>query len=101
MSQITRLPEQLQHLATQELGEMPSRIPADLEALKKWIQLQPHLVANTDNQFLIQFLRGCKFSLEKAKEKLDNFYSLRSQYYSLAPFYDLDTPIFRKFHNTG
>ncbi|XP_013105370.2 alpha-tocopherol transfer protein [Stomoxys calcitrans] len=33
-----------------------------------------------DNQFLIAFLRGCKYSLEKAKKKLDGFYTMRSNF---------------------
>lgn len=31
----------------------------------------------TDDQWLMAFLRGCKFSLEKTKEKIDLFYSVR------------------------
>jgi hypothetical protein len=32
----------------------------------------------TDTQWLTTFLRGCKFSLERTKEKLDMFYTLRT-----------------------
>jgi hypothetical protein len=32
----------------------------------------------SDSQWLITFLRGCKFSLERTKEKLDMFYTFRS-----------------------
>lgn len=32
----------------------------------------------TDDQWLVTFLRGCKYSLERTKEKLDNFYTIRS-----------------------
>lgn len=32
----------------------------------------------TDDQWLVAFLRGCKYSLERTKEKLDLYYSLRS-----------------------
>uniref|UniRef100_A0A2A4IU45 CRAL-TRIO domain-containing protein n=1 Tax=Heliothis virescens TaxID=7102 RepID=A0A2A4IU45_HELVI len=31
-----------------------------------------------DDQWLVVFLRGCKFSLERTKEKLDLYYSIRS-----------------------
>lgn len=31
-----------------------------------------------DDQFLVCFLRGCKFSIERAKEKLDMFYTIRT-----------------------
>lgn len=31
-----------------------------------------------DDQWLVAVLRGCKFSLERVKEKLELFYTLRS-----------------------
>ena len=45
--------------------------------------LSPHLclpcclVDMTTLQILKQFLRGCKFSLERSKEKLDNFHLVK------------------------
>lgn len=69
---------ELAEKAQKELNEVPSRIPEDLSALKEWISKQPHLRARTDDQFLITFLRGSKFSLERAKEKLDMFYTVRT-----------------------
>jgi hypothetical protein len=35
------------------------------------------LKSRTNDQFLVAFLRGCKHSIEKAKQKLDLFYSVR------------------------
>ena len=70
----------LQRVAQEELNEDPSRIAQDLEALRLWIKQQPHLRARTSDQFLIAFLRGCKYSLEKAKSKIEKFYELREQY---------------------
>jgi len=32
----------------------------------------------TDDHFLLKFLRGCKFSLERSKEKLDTYYSCKT-----------------------
>ena len=78
MAQIRPLSEELQKAAIEQLGENPANIPNDLEALKTWIQQQPHLRANTDDQFLLAFLRGCKYSLEKAKQKIDSFYAMRN-----------------------
>lgn len=90
MVQIKPLPVELQKVANDELGEIPSRIPEDLTTLKLWIQQQPHLHARTDDQFLIQFLRGCKYSLEKAKEKIDHFHALRNKCPDLFGVYDVD-----------
>lgn len=36
------------------------------------------LINFTDDQWLAAFLRGCKFSLERAKEKLDFHYTVRN-----------------------
>lgn len=74
------LPEALQKLAIEDLNEDPKRMESDLAAFKEWIGQQPHLKARTDDQFLIAFLRGCKYSLEKAKTKLENFYTLKEKY---------------------
>lgn len=35
-------------------------------------------VSLSDDQWLAAFLRGCKHSLEKAKEKIDLFYSMKT-----------------------
>lgn len=101
MAQIIPLTSDLQQLAIDELGEVPSRIADDLEALKLWIQAEPHIRARTDDQFLIQFLRGCKYSLERAKEKIDLFYSLKSKYPSMFGPTDVDDKKFRSVNNLG
>lgn len=77
MSKIRELPIELAKIAQDELNEVPERIETDLEALRNWIKHTPHLIARTDDQFLISFLRGCKYSLERTKQKLDLFYSVR------------------------
>lgn len=37
------------------------------------------LIFILDDQFLITFLRGCKFSIQKAKEKIDLFFTVREE----------------------
>lgn len=70
--------DELAKVAREELNEVPERIPEDLQVFKDWIARQPHIRGRTDDQFLLAFLRGCKFSLERAKEKYDLFYTLRT-----------------------
>lgn len=79
MSEIRTLSIGLAKLAADELNETPERISSDIDALRAWIAQSPHLNSRVNDQFLIAFLRGCKYSLEKAKAKLDLFYTLRSQ----------------------
>jgi CRAL/TRIO domain len=77
MAFIRSLPIELAKVAQDEANEVPERVQDDIDKLKLWIKQTPHLKARTDNQFLIAFLRGCKYSMEKAKQKLDLFYSVR------------------------
>lgn len=76
--EIRPLDPELQLVAQQELGESQQKMEESLAVFKEWISKVPHLRARTDDQFLVIFLRGCKYSLEKAKQKLDMFYTLRS-----------------------
>lgn len=78
MPEIRVLSIGLAKLAADELNEAPERTKADIDALRDWIDKSPHLKSRRDDQFLIAFLRGCKFSLEKAKQKLDLFYTVRT-----------------------
>lgn len=74
---IRSLSPELAKKAHDELAEVPERIDEDIDTLRTWIAKQPHLKAREDAQFLVAFLRGCKYSLEKSKLKLDNFYAMR------------------------
>uniref|UniRef100_A0A336K545 CSON001566 protein n=1 Tax=Culicoides sonorensis TaxID=179676 RepID=A0A336K545_CULSO len=77
MSKIRPLPDGLAKIAADELNEKPERIEQDLQAIRDWLAKSPHIKARTDDQFLIGFLRGCKYSLERVKEKFDLYYSIR------------------------
>nr|XP_032530072.1 alpha-tocopherol transfer protein-like [Danaus plexippus plexippus]XP_032530073.1 alpha-tocopherol transfer protein-like [Danaus plexippus plexippus] len=75
---VRELTPELSAIAKKDLNEHPKQLANDLTNLKEWISKQPHLKARTDDQWLAALLRGCKFSLERAKSKLDLFYTLRS-----------------------
>jgi hypothetical protein len=70
-------PELLEY-AKKELGEEPRRRADDVRAIREWLKKQPHINADPDDQMIITFLRGCKFRLEKTKQKLDMYYTMRS-----------------------
>jgi hypothetical protein len=78
MCTVRPLSDALTQKAAVELNEVPDEIQSNLEAIKQWLQKSPHITARTDDQFLLAFLRGCKYSLEKVKTKLDMFYTVRS-----------------------
>jgi hypothetical protein len=75
---IRKMRPDLEERAKKELNEDPNRREADLQALREWLKKQPHILVNPDDQTLITFLRGCKFSLERTKEKLDMYYTVRT-----------------------
>ncbi|XP_002026122.2 uncharacterized protein LOC6601034 [Drosophila persimilis] len=77
---IRPLSPELQKNAVEKLNEIPEKIEDDIAALREWIRQQPHLKARTDDQTLVNFLRGCKYSLERTKSKIDRFYTLRTKY---------------------
>ena len=70
--------EDLIEASKTDLGEDPGRLAEDLKTIKNWISKSPHLHSiKQDDAFLTAFLRGCKFSLEKTKEKLDFHFTVR------------------------
>lgn len=79
MANIRPLNPELQKKAIEELNEDPERIEKDLAAFREWIKKSAHITSRDhDDQFLVNFLRGCKYSLEKAKQKYDLFHTLKT-----------------------
>lgn len=76
--EIRPLNDSLQIVAKEDLNEDPEKIDEALKTIREWIEVTPHLKARTDDQFLVAFLRGCRYNLEKTKKKLDLFYTLRT-----------------------
>ncbi|XP_015111347.1 retinol-binding protein pinta [Diachasma alloeum] len=75
---IRALPAELKKVAKKELKEDEKRIVEHVKYITEWLEKQPHINARTDPQWLVAFLRGCKYSLERTKEKLDSFYTVRT-----------------------
>lgn len=67
----------LAKIARDELNEDPDKNSEFLEAFREWINKTPHLKARTDDQYLMTFLRGSKFSLNRAQQKIEMHYTLR------------------------
>lgn len=78
MSNIRPISGELAKMAKSELNEVPSRIPEDIQTIKTWISKQPHLKPICNDQFLVNFLRGCKYSLERTKQKIDKYFTIKT-----------------------
>lgn len=98
---IRALPPLLQNIAIEQLDEDPERIESDISVLKDWILKQPHLNARTDDQFLIAFLRGCKYSLVATKNKIEQFYTLKSLIPEMWINWNVDDPKLKKLIQMG
>jgi len=75
---IRKLSPALAKVAADELFEVPERIQDEIAALRSWMQQSKHINGRQDDQFLIGFLRGCKYSRERAKYKIEKYYAHRS-----------------------
>jgi hypothetical protein len=79
MPNIRPLSDEYAKVVEQELGETPDRIDESLAVIRQWLVQSPHICGKSDDQFLVGFLRGCKYSVERVKEKLDMYYTARSR----------------------
>uniref|UniRef100_A0A224XTY5 Putative phosphatidylinositol transfer protein sec14 n=1 Tax=Panstrongylus lignarius TaxID=156445 RepID=A0A224XTY5_9HEMI len=78
---IEELTEEQKDAMLAEVGYTRRQLDSDLEHIKDWLKLQHHLPPSRlteSDYFLINYLTGCKGSLEKVKRKLDAYYTLRS-----------------------
>ncbi|KAK8734202.1 hypothetical protein OTU49_006058 [Cherax quadricarinatus] len=75
---VCTLSEELLQRAKEEINEVPERRADDIEHIRDWLKHQPHITARLDDWTILRFLRGCKFSLQRTKEKLDMFYTCKT-----------------------
>ncbi|XP_050521608.1 alpha-tocopherol transfer protein-like isoform X2 [Daktulosphaira vitifoliae] len=62
-----------------EINTTEDKIDKDVELLLEWVRKQPHMPNLDDEKKKVKsFLIGCKNSLERTKEMLDNHYTLRA-----------------------
>jgi len=72
--------DELAKAAKEEFGETSNLMETSLKDLRAWLAKSPHLHSiQQDDVVLKTFLRGCKFSMERTKEKLDNFHAVKGE----------------------
>ncbi|XP_060850784.1 alpha-tocopherol transfer protein-like [Rhopalosiphum padi] len=63
----------------QDLGTTEEKANADVQTIMEWMRKQPHLPnPDVDERRIRLFLILCKNSLERTKESLDQYYTLKS-----------------------
>lgn len=98
---IRTLPKDLQNKAIQELNEDPSKVQDQLKLIRTWAAGQAHLKLSSDDQWLLNFLRRCKFDLDVAKERIDDFLTLKSSSPELFQNRDPFSPEIQELLNMG
>ncbi|XP_037951321.1 uncharacterized protein LOC119682052 [Teleopsis dalmanni] len=78
MAHIRPLNSELAKVARVELNENENNIQENIIKLREWIVGQTYLKARTDDQFLLAFLRFCKYNLQNAKIRIEYYYTYKS-----------------------
>lgn len=79
MSKVRSLEPELAKLALDDFQETPEKIEQGLQEIRDWLQENPYVKPRTNDQFLITFLRGCKYNMVQVKEKIESYYTVRTQ----------------------
>ncbi|XP_063924916.1 uncharacterized protein LOC135138825 [Zophobas morio] len=51
----------------------------DIQTIQKWVSEQPHFLQPLERRSVANFLILNKFSIEKTKQKIDNYYTIRTK----------------------
>ncbi|CAG9770886.1 unnamed protein product [Ceutorhynchus assimilis] len=100
MTLVQPSPEMQIHIR-KALNEDVNTRQSDLEHIKEWLLKQPHLPDTWDEDRLMTFLRGCKFSLEKTKQKLDMYFTMRTACPDFFSNRDINRPELQLIANIG
>ncbi|XP_033209460.1 retinol-binding protein pinta-like [Belonocnema kinseyi] len=67
-----------QEFAASYLNELEEIRDQKIEEIRQWILKSEDLCARTDDNFILYFLRGCKFKIDRTKWKLRNYHKQRA-----------------------
>lgn len=98
---IRPLGPELEAIARNELNETPQAIEDGLKAIKEFLDERPYIHARRDEQFLIIFLRGCKYDLDEVKEKIEVYYKTRTQIPDFFNDRDVTDPKYKEIIKIG
>lgn len=70
MDYVETLPAAHYEIARKQLGETKETRDKCLAEINSWLDENPHINAQRDAVNLLQFLRGSKFRMDKAKQRI-------------------------------
>lgn len=73
------LNENAREFAEKNLGETDKIREHAIHQIREWLQENPKINAKNDDRSILAFLRGCKFNIEKTKEKISKYYKMRAE----------------------
>ncbi|XP_015585514.1 retinol-binding protein pinta [Cephus cinctus] len=76
---VCKLSVEEKKFAAVNLNETDAVRELKIEEIRQWILRNKDLCARTDDFFILRFLRGCKFDVEKTKKKFCNYHELRAR----------------------
>lgn len=79
MANLRKLVPELEEVARTQLNENSETRDELIVAFRNWINEQDYLVARTDDQFLVAFLRFCQWDLEEAQKRIVFFYDYKTK----------------------
>ncbi|KAG8237523.1 hypothetical protein J437_LFUL017573 [Ladona fulva] len=60
-----------------EIREGTNSCDENLARVRSWLNTQPHLPKIQEDRLLLAFIRGCKHDMERAKSKIDMYFTVR------------------------
>ncbi|XP_058803014.1 retinol-binding protein pinta-like [Phymastichus coffea] len=78
MTTTSELTQEHRDFAAVHLNEIPGEREKKIEELRSWLIGHDEIHSRTDEFFIVRFLRGSKFDVERAKQKLRLFHEQRS-----------------------
>ncbi|KAK4880034.1 hypothetical protein RN001_008180 [Aquatica leii] len=82
--------KELELKALDEVYEVTNKKEQDINHIRKWLLLEPNIRARSDREWILNFLRGCKFNIPKTQEKLKYLHMVKT---TLPEFYSNRDPL--------
>ncbi|PSN57132.1 hypothetical protein C0J52_01287 [Blattella germanica] len=93
--------EETVELVRKEFKLNDRKIKEALDHLKQWLEMQPHLPNTEEDNRLERWLINCKNNLERTKETIDIYYSLKTLSPEIMSGRDSSKPWFKEVAKYG